>query len=132
MGTIFEDTADNLIVQGAPLVDVIARAYGVKPYQVVGAPDWVYEAHLYDIEAVPPPAALIKADDAKMLRSLLADRFGLRMYRGTKKSPYRCSLQTWECSARWPREPFRIKLRFTRLAAASSIWCSWADPGPAS
>lgn len=85
MGTIFKDTADNLIVMGAPLADVIARAYGVRPYQVVGAPDWVYEAHLYDIEAVPPPAALIKADDTQMLRSLLADRFGLRLYRGTRE-----------------------------------------------
>jgi uncharacterized protein (TIGR03435 family) len=85
MGTIFKDIADNLVVMGAPLVDVIARAYGVQPYQVVGAPEWVYQAHLYDIEAVPPPAALIKADDTQMLRSLLADRFGLRMYRGAQE-----------------------------------------------
>lgn len=85
MGTIFKDTADNLIVMGAPLVDVIARAYGVQSYQVVGAPEWVYQAHLYDIEAVPPPAALIKTDETQMLRSLLADRFGLRMYRGTQE-----------------------------------------------
>jgi uncharacterized protein (TIGR03435 family) len=83
MGTIFKDTADNLVVMGAPLADVIARAYGVEPYQVVGAPDWVYAAHLYDIEAVPPPANLVKSDDTRMLRALLADRFGLRVYRGT-------------------------------------------------
>ena len=82
---IFEDTQDNLIVMGAPLVNVIARAYGVQPYQVAGAPDWASQAHLYDIEAVPPPAALIKADETKMLRSLLADRFGLRLYRGVKE-----------------------------------------------
>jgi uncharacterized protein (TIGR03435 family) len=85
MGTIFEDTADNLVVLGAPLADVIARAYGVQAFRVVDAPDWVFEAHLYDIEAVPPPSALIKANDTQMLRSLLADRFGLRVYRGTRE-----------------------------------------------
>jgi hypothetical protein len=85
MPTIFKDTQDNLIVMGAPLVNVIARAYGVQPYQIAGAPDWVSQAHLYDIEAVPPPAALIKADETQMLRSLLADRFGLRLYKGVKE-----------------------------------------------
>lgn len=85
MGTIFKDTSDNLVVMGAPLADLIARAYGVQPFQVVGAPAWVYESHLYDIEAVPPPAALIKSDETQMLRSLLADRFGLRLYRGVRE-----------------------------------------------
>lgn len=84
MGTIFEDTVDNLIVLGAPLSAVIARAYDVQPHQVVDAPEWVYQDHLYDIEAVPPPAALIEADETQMLQSLLSDRFGLRVYRGTR------------------------------------------------
>jgi uncharacterized protein (TIGR03435 family) len=78
-GVIFKDTSDNLIVMGAPLVDVIARAYEVHPYQVIGGPEWVYQAHLYDIEAVPPPAKLVSSDDARMLQSLLADRFKLQI-----------------------------------------------------
>jgi uncharacterized protein (TIGR03435 family) len=85
IGAIFKDTVYNLVVMGAPLADVIARAYGVQAYQVVDAPAWAYEDHLYDIEAVPPPAKLIVADDTRMLRALLADRFGLRVYRGTRK-----------------------------------------------
>jgi uncharacterized protein (TIGR03435 family) len=76
---LFEDTADNLIVQGMPLAAVIGRAYGVQTYQVVDAPAWVYESHLYDIEAAPPPAALVESDEMQMLQSLLADRFQLQV-----------------------------------------------------
>ncbi len=85
MGTIFEDSADNLIVMGAPLASVIARAYGVEPYQVIDAPEWVYQAHRYDIDAVPPPAELVQADEAAMLQALLADRFGLQARRGMRE-----------------------------------------------
>jgi uncharacterized protein (TIGR03435 family) len=83
-GVIFKDTEDKLIAQGAALSEVIARAYGVKPHQVVGAPEWVYETHLYDIQTVPPPAALVSADDAQMLQSLLADRFRLQIRHETR------------------------------------------------
>jgi uncharacterized protein (TIGR03435 family) len=84
MGVIFKDTGDKLIVQGAALSEVIARAYGVKPHQVVDAPEWIYTTHLYDIAAVPPPANIVSADDALMLQALLAERFKLQIRRETR------------------------------------------------
>jgi uncharacterized protein (TIGR03435 family) len=83
-GVIFKDSDDKLITQGAALSEVIARAYGVNPHQVVDAPEWVYETHLYDIQTVPPPAQLVLSDDAQMLQSLLADRFKLQIRRETR------------------------------------------------
>lgn len=85
VGAIFTDTANNLIAQGAPLANLIARAYAVEPYRVVEAPAWVYQEHLYDIEAVPPPANLIAANETLMLQSLLRDRFRLQTRRETRE-----------------------------------------------
>jgi uncharacterized protein (TIGR03435 family) len=82
---IFEDTAGNLIVKGAPLATVIGRAYGVETSAVVDAPGWVHEDHLYDIEAAPPPVALVQADASAMLRALLADRFNLQIRQETRE-----------------------------------------------
>ncbi len=78
MPIIFPDTQDNLIVKGAPLIDVIRRAYGLERYQVIDGPEWIQTPRLYDIEAVPPPAALVASDEAVMLKALLVDRFNLQ------------------------------------------------------
>jgi uncharacterized protein (TIGR03435 family) len=86
-GVIYKDTEDKLIVQGAPLSEVIARAYGVEPYRVVDGPEWIYADHLYDIEAVPPPAELLASDDALMLQSFLASRFKLEVRREVRNPP---------------------------------------------
>ncbi len=85
MGTIFKDTADNLVVMGAPLIDVIARAHGMETYRIVDAPEWVRASHMYDIEAVPPPPELVESNEAAMLRSLLADRFKLQTRHETRE-----------------------------------------------
>src|SRR5688572_15733899 len=41
---IFNDTEGNTIVQGAPLINVITRAYGLRTFQIVDGPDWIYAA----------------------------------------------------------------------------------------
>lgn len=83
--SIFEDTRGNLIVKGAPLAAVIARAYGVPEHLVVDGPEWAYASHLYDIEAEPPPTELLASDEAQMLQALLADSFMLQLRRETRE-----------------------------------------------
>jgi uncharacterized protein (TIGR03435 family) len=72
----------------ATLGELIALAYGVKPYQVTG-PDWIVgrsSAITFDVAATAgkavPPAEL-----KKMLQPLLAERFHLALHRETKELP---------------------------------------------
>jgi uncharacterized protein (TIGR03435 family) len=84
---IFNDSDGNTIVQGAPLIDVITRAYGLRSYQVVDGPDWIHTSRLYDIEAVPPPA-FVESNEALMLQALLSDRFGFEATATTRGMPF--------------------------------------------
>jgi uncharacterized protein (TIGR03435 family) len=62
--------------------DFIVRAYGVKAYQVIG-PDW-FKTDRFDITATLPAGATT-ADVPAMLRSLLEDRFGLKVHKSQKE-----------------------------------------------
>lgn len=71
-------------IRWAPLVDLIALAYGVERYQIAG-PDWVvvpkpWDPHIFDIQATIPEGAS-RNDVPEMLRSLLEDRFRLIAHR---------------------------------------------------
>jgi uncharacterized protein (TIGR03435 family) len=81
--SIFKDSQDHLIIKGTTLAAVIGRAYGLRDYQIVDGPDWVYESHLYDIEALPPPV-FVAADEVRMLQNMLADRFALDAHMTTR------------------------------------------------
>jgi uncharacterized protein (TIGR03435 family) len=83
-----------------PLQVLIAFAYNLpllpQSGRISGGPDWVRsEAGLYDIEArapqgVIPPGLPVNVRDERMrsmLRSLLADRFHLKLRRETKELP---------------------------------------------
>jgi len=59
-------------------------AYGVKPYQIKG-PDWM-AATRFDIVAKMPEGAT-KDDAAKMLQSLLEDRFKLAVHHAAVEQP---------------------------------------------
>lgn len=63
---------------------LVANAYGVKPYQVSG-PDWINSAR-YDITAKIPDGAS-QGDAPKMLESLLEERFKLVARRVDKQEP---------------------------------------------
>lgn len=63
---------------------LVATAYGVKPYQVSG-PDWINSAR-YDITAKIPDGAS-QGDAPKMLESLLEERFKLVARRVDKQEP---------------------------------------------
>ena len=62
-------------ITGMPLRQIITQAYGLRPYQLVGAPDWIDRAQ-FDI-AAKAPAGSNPRDTPAMLRQLLADRFKL-------------------------------------------------------
>ena len=75
---------------------VIALAYNVYPLQIFGAPSWV-NSERYDVQAkesdataeelgkLPPAKAM--GQEALLLQSLLADRFGLKVSHQTKELP---------------------------------------------
>jgi uncharacterized protein (TIGR03435 family) len=60
---------------------LVARAYGLRAYQVSG-PGWI-ENEYYDIAAKAPPGAT-KAQLGQMLQRLLAERFGVETHRESK------------------------------------------------
>ena len=62
--------------------DFITRAYGVKAYQING-PDWL-KTDRYDISATLPAGGTV-AQVPAMLRSLLEDRFGIKIHRSQKE-----------------------------------------------
>ncbi|HKE23642.1 MAG TPA: TIGR03435 family protein [Bryobacteraceae bacterium] len=64
------------------LKSLIVHAYQVKPYQVSG-PDWL-DQQRFDIVAKYPYGAT-KADAPRMLRSLLEERFRLKVHKSTEE-----------------------------------------------
>jgi uncharacterized protein (TIGR03435 family) len=70
-----------------PLFLLIWIAHGVQAYQVVDVPDWA-RAERYDITAKPPDGVAVDRDvQFAMIRSLLEDRFGLRVRREQRQMP---------------------------------------------
>jgi uncharacterized protein (TIGR03435 family) len=68
-----------------PLMQLLCKAYDVKPYQVSG-PAWLTTGQKFDIVATLPHGAN-KDQVPQMLQSLLADRFKLKTHSDTKESP---------------------------------------------
>ena len=66
------------------LKNLIALAYGVKPYQITG-PDWMATTR-FDIEA-KIPSGVSKDEAPKMLQSLLEERFKLTTHRTSAEHP---------------------------------------------
>ena len=84
-GTTF--TAINVPVQS-----LIANAYGVPSRDVMDGPRWVYSQlfdggnERYDVIAKTAEGSSVE-DQRAMLRTLLAERFGLRLHRETRELP---------------------------------------------
>jgi uncharacterized protein (TIGR03435 family) len=68
-----------------PIANLITHAYGVAYYQLAGGPDWV-RSDSYDVEAKAQgePTA---AEGNRMIRSLLEDRFMIKVHRETRELP---------------------------------------------
>jgi uncharacterized protein (TIGR03435 family) len=68
-----------------PLRVLIMRAYNVQSFQVSG-PSWM-ESQRFDVIAKVPDGAATKEDVQIMLQNLLADRFKLKLHKGSKEAP---------------------------------------------
>ncbi|MBS1858854.1 MAG: TIGR03435 family protein [Acidobacteria bacterium] len=69
------------------LLDMVTYAYGVRYDQISGAPPWAGSEH-YDVEAASEGEGALTASQAKeMTRSLLAERFQLKIHRETLEVP---------------------------------------------
>lgn len=71
---------------------LIAKAYDLKTYQILGLPDWAkpYGAspgEYYDIDAITPMSDPNRAQMQTMLQSLLAERFELRVHPDMRELP---------------------------------------------
>lgn len=73
----------QLIIQNYRLRDIIRGAYGLRPHQLAGGPDWIDTAR-FDIVGRAPDGV---TRDIAMLRTLLTDRFRLRAHTETRQIP---------------------------------------------
>lgn len=71
-------------VTAMSLKDYIGMAYGVKPQQIAG-PDWLGQLR-FDLAATIP-AGGSAAQFPEMMRSLMADRFQMKMHRESREFP---------------------------------------------
>src|SRR5262245_52874861 len=72
-------------IRTATMVDLIKTAYGVTDEKVSGGPNWL-GSDRFDVIAKTP--ANVTTESARlMLRTLLADRFGLKVHNDTKPLP---------------------------------------------
>jgi uncharacterized protein (TIGR03435 family) len=89
-------TADGYRGSYVTLLTMIVQAYGLRPYQMAGAPSWL-STDFYDVEAIVEPSVAdalkalgpdqLKAARQQMLQALLVDRFALKVHRETKEGP---------------------------------------------
>jgi uncharacterized protein (TIGR03435 family) len=81
-------------IRRATMVELVRTAYGVEPDRIAGGPPWL-EMDRYDVIAKVPQSAT--RDSVKpMLRTLLADRFGLVVRQEITAAPAQVLVRTGE------------------------------------
>jgi uncharacterized protein (TIGR03435 family) len=73
------------LIANTNLQGLILRAYGIRGYQIEGGPTWLTTDY-FDIAAKAESAVATEAEMNEMLKSLLADRFGLRVHVETRRA----------------------------------------------
>ena len=73
------------LVAVATLRTLIMRAYGIKTYQLEGGPKWL-PSDYFSISAKAANETATNAEMSEMLKSLLVERFGLRVHVETRPS----------------------------------------------
>lgn len=96
VASVKRNTSGNPVVQLNPPVGdrfravnvtvrmLIMRAYRVKDYQITGGPGWI-NSERYDITAVAAEPNIDETKYQTLLRSLLADRFQVKLHKGSKE-----------------------------------------------
>ena len=72
------------VIAAARLSHLIPIAYDVPISRVKGGPDWVWGAPRFNVEAKAEDLTAPHDDLTRMLQTLLADRFKLRIHRETR------------------------------------------------
>lgn len=86
-GGIAPATPGRVRITNMPLRLVLLDAFRLMDHQLIGAPEWTESAR-FDINATYQADAARTEDDARaMLRTLLADRFGLKTHREMRELP---------------------------------------------
>jgi uncharacterized protein (TIGR03435 family) len=92
-GIIFDTLAHGRVtLTGYSLRALIQHAYQVQEFQIIGGPDWI-DRERFDVSATSPddPSLDRRSDGPSartlMMRSLLADRFGLAVHKDTRERP---------------------------------------------
>lgn len=84
---IMPPTPGRLRIANTPLRFILHYAFQIRDHQLIGAPDWIDSAS-FDISATYPSDPPRTEDDRRaMLRTLLADRFGLKAHRERREMP---------------------------------------------
>jgi uncharacterized protein (TIGR03435 family) len=80
----FQATGSQVRVTAMSIKDYVGIAYGVRPQQIEG-PDWIGSARFDVVATIPEgvPGSQVPA----MLRTLLEDRFQMKVHRETKDLP---------------------------------------------
>jgi len=84
------------VATNASTFDLIRTAFGVKDYQISGAPDWFY-SELYDVDAKAEKSVIDEIQqqgkdqrslaNQRMAQALLEDRFKMTLHHETKNLP---------------------------------------------
>lgn len=72
--------------RGVNIKFLIQQAYGIKDFQIVGAPAWLTSEH-YDIVAKAETPDLNREKLEPLMQSLLAERMNLKFHRETRELP---------------------------------------------
>ena len=84
--TGFKITRGRLLARGVTAKYLIAIAYGLQKFQIVGGERWV-DSERFDVEAKLDEQAAGSENERSMIKHLLADRFKLKAHRETQESP---------------------------------------------
>ncbi len=82
-GALWAGRGPQLTIQNYRLRDIILGAYGLRSYQLAGAPDWI-DTTRFDIVGRAPEG--VPRNDT-MLRTLLTDRFRLKTHTEMRQIP---------------------------------------------
>jgi bla regulator protein blaR1 len=95
-GQIGRPPGGRLTATNVPLMFLIQNAYRVRPFQVIGGPDWLATDH-WDIGARAPEDSISQSSGppdpnvpdglSLRLQALLEDRFKLKLHRETRDLP---------------------------------------------
>ena len=77
----------RFIVAGVPLNMLIQRAYGLQMFELAQVPQWTRAERFAITAKAPDGAPAAPASILAMLRTLLADRFGLRVHEDMRDGP---------------------------------------------